>query len=522
MRTFLRSKATLLFLALGLLLAVPAVALANNVINADLIDYTSQNASYTAGDANGVVAEYWVEADADGCDPGDGTATSPGALSFKLSVKRQIDGADVTASSFKARLDTDAASSAQTLNNFTLTLNGCAPPPTGSAQFPTTGVFKKVVFTSDANLAAGQYKVEVNGSTISDPNDTADEYSPDNQNSFLINVTAPSTAPSNHAPTVSTAATDATGNEGSELTTSGAFADQDTNDTLTITQLSGAGSVTDTGNGTWSWSHTPNDNGTGTVVVQASDGHPGGTVTDSFDWTADNVNPTITNISASVQNALVNSNVTFMGTATDPSSVDTQTGFFWQWSKDGGLTYNPATVPNNPFAAGGNPLTTSFSSCGTKSVSAKATDKDLGTSLPVTSSSVSLYNGSFLPPIDTPAVNLTLKGKVLPVKISVGCNGQALTGLAPSIKLLNGNVTPQNDTGTDDIEAYSTSAADTTGWMRPVDGGYIYNLQVPGNATANQELTVRVNPFAKYDPDPSKAIVNPEGGGMYALLKIRK
>src|SRR5215208_1174858 len=188
MRTRLRGKATLLFMMLGLLLAIPAVALAADVINADLIDYTSQNANYTAGSANGVVTEYWVQADTDGCDPGDG-----GAVSFKLSVKSQSDGADVTASSFKARLDTDAAGSEQALNNFTLTLNGCAPKPPGTDQFPTTGVFKKVVFTSDANLAAGQYKVEINGSTISDPNDPANEYSPDNQNSFLINVSAPTT-----------------------------------------------------------------------------------------------------------------------------------------------------------------------------------------------------------------------------------------------------------------------------------------------------------------------------------------
>ena len=74
MRTRLRGKATLLFMMLGLLLAIPAVALAADVINADLIDYTSQNANYTAGSANGVVTEYWVQADTDGCDPGDGGA----------------------------------------------------------------------------------------------------------------------------------------------------------------------------------------------------------------------------------------------------------------------------------------------------------------------------------------------------------------------------------------------------------------------------------------------------------------
>ena len=97
--------------------------------------------------------------------------------------------------------------------------------------------------------------------------------------------------PSNHAPTVSTDAGNVSGNEGSELTNSGAFSDQD-GDTLTITKDSGAGTVTPgAANGTWSWSYTPNDNGNGTVVVKADDGE-GGTVTDSFNWSAANVDPT--------------------------------------------------------------------------------------------------------------------------------------------------------------------------------------------------------------------------------------
>ena len=178
MRIRLRSKITLLFMSWGLLLAVPAVALAADVINADLIDFNSQNADYTAGATNGVQTAYWVEADNNGCDPADG-----GALSFKLKVIRQSDNADVTASAFKARLATAAAGTEQALNNFTLTFDKCS---TAANNQPPNNT-QTVIFTSDANLDPGKYKVEADTSAalINDPNDLDNTYSASNQNSFL-------------------------------------------------------------------------------------------------------------------------------------------------------------------------------------------------------------------------------------------------------------------------------------------------------------------------------------------------
>ncbi len=231
--------------------------------------------------------------------------------------------------------------------------------------------------------------------------------------------------------------------------------------------------------------------------------------------TVNNLPPSIQSISSS-PNALTNTSVRFTGAATDPSTADTLAGFFWQWALDGGAFSGYGAQGVNYYDA-------KFSSCGTHTVSAQAKDKDGGESAVFPSAndapvSVSVYDGSFRPPIDTPATNLTLKGKVLPVKITVGCGGQALTGLTPSIKLLNGNVTPGTEGPGDVVEAYSSSAADNTGWMRPVDGGYIYNLQVPGGASVavGQEFSIRVNPFA------TAANPNPQGGAMYALLKIKK
>jgi hypothetical protein len=64
----------------------------------------------------------------------------------------------------------------------------------------------------------------------------------------------------------------------------------------------------------------------------------------------------------------------------------------------------------------------------------------------------------------------------------------------------------------DAVETFSSSAADTTGFMRAVDDGYIYNLKVPTNAIANDLFTIKVRPFGDGNP----------GSSMYVVLKIRK
>ncbi|HEX2742531.1 MAG TPA: Ig-like domain-containing protein, partial [Rubrobacter sp.] len=243
------------------------------------------------------------------------------------------------------------------------------------------------------------------------------------------------------------------------------------------------------------------------VNVRVTDG-AGGSAADFTNVGVRNVAPTITDISASPQLALLNQSINFTGTATDPSVADTNAGFTWKWSKDGVVQTNMTT----------NILQTSFNTCGPHTVSATATDKDGGVSPLVTKSNVvNVLESSFRPPIDGPATNLTLKGKVIPVKIYAGCNNVVQPGLTPNIKLLNGDVRAGQEGAGDVVEAYSTSAADSTGWMRPVDGGYIYNLQVPGGVTVavGQEFTIRVYPLA--------TSANPTAGPpMYAVLKIKK
>jgi Thrombospondin type 3 repeat len=72
MRTRLRSKITLLFMTLGLVLAIPAVALADNVKNDVQISGVGQNREYVAGDPPTTVG-YYIQASGD-CDPANGTS----------------------------------------------------------------------------------------------------------------------------------------------------------------------------------------------------------------------------------------------------------------------------------------------------------------------------------------------------------------------------------------------------------------------------------------------------------------
>jgi hypothetical protein len=309
---------------------------------------------------------------------------------------------------------------------------------------------------------------------------------------------------------------DVSGDEGSNIALHGTGSDPD-NDTLSYAWTYKAGADVDTAATCWfgdpSAADTTincTDDGTYTATLTADD-HVNSPVSESITVAVNNVVPQITNLSSSSSQVLTGKSVTFTGTATDASSVDQGAGFNWEWSFDNGATYTPGSGTSNQF-------TKTFSSCGTYNVKATATDKDGGKSdaESLSSNPIQVYNATFRPPLDGPATNLTLKGKVLPVKISVECDGQTITGLSPTIKLINGDVQPGAEGPDDVVEAYSASAADTTGVMRPVDGGYLYNLQVPGGAAVSvgQKFTVRVNPFGPHESNPDAS--------MYALLEIKK
>jgi hypothetical protein len=483
MRTFLRSKATLLFLALGLLLAVPAVALANDVINADLIDNPSQVSSYTAGDSNGVRAYYWVEADGDGCDPAD-----TGPLSFKLRARQ---GTTDFTSSFKARLSTASAGSEQTLDNFTLTFDGCAPRPTQSDQHPSSGQVKEVIFTSAANLAAAQYKIDVDQPTIADTNDPASEYSPDDRNSFLINVSASTggggggtcTAPD--TPVFATTSADANGSNGwfttvptvsASSATAGATIDY-------ATEVNG-------GPKSASYSATAPVLGEGitTVYARATSGTCSSETTETFK--VDTRKPDL-NISGAADGtsydvcAMLNGNSpgpqrpTFAPTDPTPGSgvtwVDANTNGKVDAAEFNTNTLDSWTTPSNAYGTG--PYT----------YSAKADDNAGNVQMGGRSYSV-LYgdaaNGGafsgFLPPINANGTRSVFKlTSTIPVKFQLTCNGAPLSNAVAYLTVQKVDSTPDGNIN----EAIATDAATTGNQFRYADGGYHFNLSTKNGYT---------------------------------------
>jgi hypothetical protein len=238
-----------------------------------------------------------------------------------------------------------------------------------------------------------------------------------------------------------------------------------------------------------------------TVEVRVTDPE-GVSATDEANVNVSNVAPRITGISGPVQ-ALTGEKISFTGEAIDPSKADTSTGFSWRWS-----------VGGDDFSPGSNPFTTSFSTCGGHVVSATAEDKDGGVSEAASSGVVSAYEAHFRPPLDEGVYNTVEKGRVVPVKISIGCGGVS-PELKPAIQLLKGDRTAGDENASDAVDTYSSSAADTTGVMRRVDGGYIYNLRVPTayadgtEVKAGELLTVRVRPFGEGE------------ASMYVVLKIK-
>jgi uncharacterized protein len=211
-----------------------------------------------------------------------------------------------------------------------------------------------------------------------------------------------------------------------------------------------------------------------------------------------NVAPTITSLTGSPASTFVGEPVTFTGTATDPSGPDTAAGFTWAFDTGTGFV-----------AFGGNGFVTSFAACGSYTVTAKAKDKDGGISAPFTSSPVRVNSAAFRQPIDQDAVNLVTRGQVVPVKITVGCNG-FLSGLQPLIAIRAGDYDPNVDADDPTYEvADSAGNADADGVMREADGQYIYNLRVP-TAAAGTLFTIAVRPFGGSAPV------------MHALLRIRR
>jgi hypothetical protein len=136
MRTRLRSKVTLLFMTLGLLLAIPAVALADNIQD-NITDNVASSLQLTAGDANSdKTAEIRIIGNNSMQDPDNGcnfdTATESLTLSFTTPT-----GVTATA------------------------LDGATATP-GQMKFTVCGVDQTVKFSASSSAVAGNYTVTAN------------------------------------------------------------------------------------------------------------------------------------------------------------------------------------------------------------------------------------------------------------------------------------------------------------------------------------------------------------------------
>ena len=285
-----------------------------------------------------------------------------------------------------------------------------------------------------------------------------------------------------YVPAVATAADDANGNEGDTLQTSGAFSDQDGNDTLTITKFSGDGTVIDNGDGTWSWSLATVDDSSGTVVVQADDGEHA-VAMDSFDWSATNVAPIINDFTITVptgaacQGATNSVGVSF--TVSDPADEahDPITGTI-TWGDNATTPISGRTVSeSHPYSAGIWSLTVSVN------------DGDGGSDSDTGAVSLLYDTSGILQPINLTGTRSSFKiGSTIPVKIKVtDCGGAPVSGLTLTV-----NLALVDPTAVTVNELVSSSAADLGTTMRftgAPDNLYIFNLSTKRSQfNAGQDL----------------------------------
>ena len=283
-------------------------------------------------------------------------------------------------------------------------------------------------------------------------------------------------------PTVVTPAADVTdGVEGTSMSTNGAFADADGNDTLTITRQSGDGTVTQGADGAWSWSFTSADQGSGTVVVQASDGDPDHAVaTDSFTWTAVNAAPTVvaefSGASADCQtSSTLNVNPDDLGVNDSPWKVNITWG-------DGNTESEITRTNLDSFN-----VSHVYALAGPYNATVSVTDKDGDTGSDNTNAITvnQTYEVDFLPPFDdsTPSgliVNKMKNGRVVPVKVTLfdECGLSPVTDPSSAVTIRVTKTSGTGGTG-DTVEEYAdagASSAGTNAFRWSTDGFWIYNL----------------------------------------------
>ena len=306
---------------------------------------------------------------------------------------------------------------------------------------------------------------------------------------------------SNVAPTV-TAAANQSGDEGTEKNFDlGSFSDPGAEASWSVDVNWGDGSThtTFTKSSTGSLGsrpHTYADNGSYTVTVKVSDDADEGSA--SFTVAVGNVAPvpTWTSYSNILYGPLVfGLTGTWSGSFTDPGDDAPWTATFaWNGVNDPGQTKTFTSSDPKTFSVRPN-----FGTAGCQ-LTGKVTVTEAEGPSGTDTKTVSVGSGEFLPPMTNQPVTDKLKnGQVLPVKVRIAdCNGNPISGLSPKIELKLGDLTSEvADNSVQPIDITNASSADTSGFMRAVDGSYMYNLRinVPTN-TLNQAYTIVITPNA--------------------------
>lgn len=293
------------------------------------------------------------------------------------------------------------------------------------------------------------------------------------------------------APAVNLHAADATGDEGSTLSTSGSFTDADGNATLTLSVPDGTpGTFTDLGDGSFTWSLGTDDDTSGTVVVTADDGEHD-PATQSFDYLASNVAPGVdaSTVAADACTAALSASFTDPGTAdTHVASID--------WG-DGSATEQvaPATSPVTG--------THTYGSNGTFTATVTVTDDDGGVGAGSAAAFATKNTpSSILQPINASGTQSTFKiGSTIPVKIRVtGCDGAPVSNLSPTVSLTKLGTDTSGGVLEEAVSAPATNGL-AMRWSA-TDLQYVYNLSTKA-AQTNQGAALGAGEYRVRVSDPT-------------------
>ena len=458
-----------------------AVALGDNLKN-DVV--AGGNDTISAGGSTSI--EYWIQAPGGTCDAADGssavvTINTPAAVTATPS-SLTFTVCNVSGNEANPNNTQGVAFSSATPGDYSIT----------ASVSDAEGTYNESPAAFTLHVTAAPV-TDTDGDGVPDATDNCPTVANANQADADGDDLGDVCDDNSYAPTVSTPAADSTGNEGDTLATTGSFSDQDGNDTIAITKVSGAGTVVDNGDGTWSWSLPTTDDGSGSVTVQADD-REHTVASDTFDWSAANIAPSITSASFGSGNASCGTdNVELKVIFTDPASADTH-GAEVDWDNNG--SYDQTVDP----ITSGSGIGHTYASAGSHTAKVRITDDDGGVSNVATATVVVDYNTSgILQPI-----NDTRNGQqpsmfkhksTIPVKIKVtNCDGSVASSLAPKVSFvkLSGNPPPD---GSD--EAASTVPPTDGNTMRwdSVAQQYIYNLatkQLGTDSSATYRITVTI------------------------------